>query len=315
MSDLPPPPGPDDGRAGQPQQPPLPPPGPSAAGPGGGPVASDRVRTSQRTPLSRVPSPYGLWIATFSVLIFIGPNLAVLAAGGLADGLETVTRPSTAELIFSLAVTLVFQIGIFFAALLPLLAAGRPFTRLFGPTRGTALMWAIGIGAGVLTSVVALSVNASLALLLEAEDPVEQQILQDALAGGAPLVLAVLIAVVAAPITEEVIFRGILFRALAGKFGLWVGAVASSVVFALIHFEIFFSQPIALAGLFTVGMLLALAYHLSGSLLVPVLGHAVFNAVSVSLALIIDRLGLDELEPVAALGVVAERVVSVVAGG
>ncbi len=307
MSDLPPPPDPDSGRPAQPQQPPVPPPP--------GPAAAGWTRSRQRTPLSRVRTPYGMWIATFSVLIFIGPNLAVLAAGGLADGLETVTRPSSAELIFSLAVTLVFQVGIFFAALLPLLAAGRPFTRLFGPTRATALMWAFGIGAGVLTSVVALSVNASLALLLEAEEPVEQQILQDALAGGVPLVLAVLIAVVAAPVTEEVIFRGVLFRALAGKLGLWLGAVLSSVVFALIHFEILFSQPIALAGLFTVGMLLALAYHLTGSLLVPVLGHAVFNAVSVSLALIIDRLGLDELEPVATLAVAMVRVAVAAVGG
>lgn len=316
MSDLPPPPGPDGGRTPPPQPPSVPPPpGGAAAAPGGDPVGDGHVRIDRRTPLSRVRSPYGLWIATFSVLIFVGPNLAVLAAGGLAEGLETVTRPSTAELIFSLAVTLVFQIGIFLAALLPLLAAGRPFRRLFGPTRGTALMWAVGIGVGVVTSVVALSINAGLALLLEAEEPVEQQILQDALAGGVPLVLAALIAVVAAPVTEEVIFRGVLFRALTGKFGLWVAAVVSSVVFAVIHFEIVFSQPIALAGLFAVGMLLALAYHVTGSLLVPVLGHAVFNAVSLSLAIIVDRLGLDELEPVAVLVVVADRIASVVAGG
>ena len=241
-----------------------------------------------------------MWLALLSITIFVSPNLALLAIGGM-EAAEAVERPSSGQLVFSLAVTLIFQLAIFLLALLPLLIAGRPYRRLLGPTRGTGVMWAIGLGAGIATSVVALSVNAGLAILLEAEDPVEQQILQDALAGGVPLLLAILIAVVAAPITEEVLFRGVLFRALADKLGLWVGAILSSAVFALIHFEIVFSQPIALAGLFTVGLLLAFAYHVTGSLLVPIVGHAVFNAVSLTLAILVDRLGLDELEQVAVL--------------
>ncbi|MFW6009741.1 MAG: CPBP family intramembrane glutamic endopeptidase [Actinomycetota bacterium] len=260
-------------------------------------------------------SPYGLWIATFSVLIFMAPNLAVLAAGGLAEGLEGGRTVSSPELVFSLAVTLVFQIGIFLAALLPLLAAGRPYTRLLGPTRGTAVMWAVGLGVGVATSLAALGVNASLALLLEADEPVEQQVLQDALAGGAPLVLAALIAVIVAPVTEEAIFRGVLFRALAGRLGTGVGMVLSAAVFALIHLEILFSQPIALSGLFVVGVALAVAYHLTGSLVVPIVGHAVFNAVSLMLALLIDRLGLDELEQVATLVASTVRSILVALGG
>ena len=293
----PPPPPPPEGR---------PPDGPPSGGSAAGshldpdPVGSGQIRTRDRTPLSRVRSPYAIWVALLSVAIFVSPNLALLAIGGM-EAAEVMERPSTGQLVFSLAVTVVFQIAIFLLAMLPLLIAGRPYRRLLGPTRGTAVMWAIGIGAGVATSVVALSVNAGLAILLEAEDPVEQQILQDALAGGVPLLLAVMIAVIVAPITEEVLFRGVLFRALGDRFGVWVGAIVSSAVFALIHFEILFSQPIALAGLFTVGLLLAFAYHLTGSLLVPILGHAVFNAVSVTLAILVDRLGLDELEQVAVM--------------
>lgn len=321
MSEPPPPPG--AGRGGPASRgpavppPPAPPPvAPPGVGPSDGdPVVEGRARTRQRTPLSRVRSPYGLWIATFSLLIFIGPNLAVLAAGSLAEGLEAAGSASRPELVFSLAVTLVFQVGIFLAALLPLLAAGRPFARLFGPTRGTALMWAIGLAVGVATSLAAFGVNASLALLLEAEEPVEQQVLQDALAGGVPLVLAAAIAVIVAPVTEEVIFRGVLFRALAGRLGIGIGLVVSAALFAVIHFEILFSQPIALSGLFVVGLALALAYHLTGSLVVPVVGHAVFNAVSLTLAVLIDRLGLDELEQVATLVTPAVRSVLSGLGG
>jgi uncharacterized protein len=109
------------------------------------------------------------------------------------------------------------------------------------------------------------------------------------------LVLAGIIAVVVAPIVEEVVFRGILFRALADRIGLWIGAIVSSAIFALIHIEVVLSQPVALGGLFMVGLLLALAYHWTGNLLVPILGHAVFNAASLGLALALERLGLDEL--------------------
>lgn len=273
--------------------------GSGAADGGGDPVASGQVRTTTRTPLSRVPSPYGLWIASFAILIFSAPNLAVLAAGQLSDGVEAVARPSSAQLVFSLLVTLIFQVAISLAAMLPLLAAGRPWSRLLGPTRATGVMWAVGLGVGLGVAVVAFTVNGALAVLFEVEEGVEQQILQDALAGGAPTVLAVIITVVVAPLAEEVLFRGVLFRAMAARLGLWVGAVLSSAVFAVIHFEILFSQPIALAGLFVVGLLLAFAYHLTGSIVVPILGHAVFNAISLTLALFVDRLGLEDLERVA----------------
>ena len=272
---------------------------PSGADAGGDPVASGHVRTTTRTPLSHVPSPYGLWIAAFAILIFSGPNLAVLAAGQLADGVEAVARPNSAQLVFSLVVTLVFQVAISLAALLPLLAAGRPWSRLLGPTRATGVMWAVGLGVGVGVVVAAFTVNGTLAVLLEVEEGVEQQILQDALAGGVPTVLVGIMTVVVAPVAEEVLFRGVLFRAMAARLGLWVGAVLSSAVFAVIHFEILFSQPIALAGLFVVGLLLAFAYHLTGSIVVPILGHAVFNASSLTLALFVDRFDLEDLERVA----------------
>jgi uncharacterized protein len=101
--------------------------------------------------------------------------------------------------------------------------------------------------------------------------------------------------VVVAPLVEEVIFRGVLFRALADRINLPVGLVLSSAIFAGIHIEVVASQPFALVGLFTVGFLLALAYHLTGNLMVAVLGHAVFNAISLGLAVLADRLDLEEL--------------------
>ncbi len=284
--------------------PPPPPPPPIGGGPGGqddrAPEWPIYARTRTRTPLSRVPSPYGLWVALFSVAIFTAPNLLLLGIAG-TDAVETVAVESAGLIVLNLVVGLVLQLAVFGVALLPLLAAGRPYNRLLGPTRTTWAMVAIGLASGIVVAILAYTLNAIAVLVTGSEDPVEQQLLQDALAGGLPLVLVVILAVIVAPLVEEVIFRGVLFRALADRINLGVGLVLSSAIFALIHVEVVFSQPAALVGLFTVGLVLAVAYHLTGNLMVPILGHAVFNAISVSLTVVVDRLDLEELMEVAAV--------------
>lgn len=237
-------------------------------------------------------SPYGLIVALAAVMIFILPNLLVLVSEGFGGGPGTTPLPEGPQLVVGLLFTMLLQLTVFGLSLLPLLAAGRPYRRLLGPTRPTGLMWAIGLGTGVITLIVTYAVNAIFVLSFGDGEAVEQQVLDIALTGGLATALAILLAVVIAPVTEEIIFRGVLFRALSDKLGMWPGAVLSAAVFAVIHFEVLFSQPLALMGLFTVGLLLAVAYHRTGSLVVPIVGHAVFNGVSVGLALLVDRLGL-----------------------
>lgn len=251
-------------------------------------------------------SPFSVLLALVVVAIMSAPNLIFLALGMAVQPVgDAVRTPSEPELIFGLVFALVLQVIIFIIALVPLLIRRKFDRRLFGPTQPTGSWLALGFGlvAGIATLFAAYGINILLTLLVGVEDPVEQQLLQDAMAGGVTLLLAAFIAVIVAPIVEEIVFRGILFRALGDRIGVWLGALISSAIFALIHIEVVVSQPVALGGLFAVGMVLALAYHWTGNLLVPVLGHAVFNAASIGLALAIDRLGLDEL---AAAGVVLQ---------
>ena len=287
---------------------PYPPSPPPSSPPPGAPPPSGNGREGDgagwgRVPLDQVDSPYSVLLAFVSVLIFIFPNLLIVLSGALTDTDAAAPVLNDAQMVFTLVVSLILQLLLFGAALLPLIIRRRLDGRLFGPTRPRWTGVAIGLAivSGIAATFAAYTVNAILVLLLGAEDPVEQQILQDALAGGLPLILAALVAVVVAPVTEEVIFRGVLFRAMADKFGLWVGAVASSVIFALIHIEIVFSQPIALGGLFLVAMVLAYAYHRTGNLVVPIIGHAVFNAFSLGLALLVDRIDLAEILAVVVL--------------
>lgn len=249
--------------------------------------------------LDAVPTPYAVWIGVLSILIFSAPNLLLLGTGALAEGGQAPESASSGEAAFALIITLVFQFVLFGLALLPVLAAGRPFRRILGPSRPGLLVLAIGLGVGVAAAITAYTVNAVLIGLFGSAEPVEQQLLQDSLAGGLSTFLVVIIAVVGAPITEEVVFRGVLFRSFAGRTGLHVAAVLSAAVFAVIHFEVLFSQPLALGGLFVIGLALAYAFHYTGSLVVPIVGHAVFNGISVSLALLFESMGLDRYTEVA----------------
>jgi membrane protease YdiL (CAAX protease family) len=91
----------------------------------------------------------------------------------------------------------------------------------------------------------------------------------------------VLLAVVAAPVAEEVVFRGYLYgvaRRYAGRLG---ALGASSLLFAAIHLH----GP-SMAGLFVLGLVLALAYEKTRSLWVPITLHSIFNGASVAMTLL-----------------------------
>ncbi len=92
------------------------------------------------------------------------------------------------------------------------------------------------------------------------------------------VVLFALGAGVLAPIAEELLFRGLLFRALT-KFGLPAALVVSGAVFGALHAG---AVPAKLLPLLAVlGALLALLYAMTGSIVAPMCLHAFINATSV----------------------------------
>ncbi len=86
------------------------------------------------------------------------------------------------------------------------------------------------------------------------------------------------LAVALAPLVEEMVFRGIALP-LAAKYTSPAGAIIGvSLLFALIHAHL----P-ALAPLFVVAVGCSLAYIHSGSILVPITMHALFNGINLSI--------------------------------
>jgi membrane protease YdiL (CAAX protease family) len=81
-----------------------------------------------------------------------------------------------------------------------------------------------------------------------------------------------LLMVVLAPIVEELIFRGLLYRMLRERWGIWISVAVSAAFFSLVHHGILLSPQ--LIG----GIIFALAYEWSRSLWVSIALHMGANA-------------------------------------
>lgn len=84
------------------------------------------------------------------------------------------------------------------------------------------------------------------------------------------------IAVIMAPVVEEVAFRGVAFGALVSR-GIGPGAaiVLSSIAFAISHLQY---SPAAMLIIFLTGIGFAVLRLLSGTVIVPIVAHAAANA-------------------------------------
>src|SRR3972149_6789302 len=92
-------------------------------------------------------------------------------------------------------------------------------------------------------------------------------------------VLMGILALALAPFMEEVFFRGFLFGGLRGRWGVFFAEVSTGLLFPLAPVE-----PLVFVPFTVVGMIFALGYVYSGSILAIMIAHLLFNAISFGLA-------------------------------
>ena len=78
--------------------------------------------------------------------------------------------------------------------------------------------------------------------------------------------------VLAAPLCEEFIFRGLLQGGLRRSLPAWQAIGITAALFAIVH------PPASMLSVFVLGLCAGIAYERSGSLLAPMLVHAAYNA-------------------------------------
>jgi membrane protease YdiL (CAAX protease family) len=128
-----------------------------------------------------------------------------------------------------------------------------------------------------------LSILQALGLIDEFEP---QELITLFQAGGDPVAIGLLIlfAVVLAPLVEELIFRGCIYRFFKSKMTYLPAQGISAVIFASMHGNLLSFVPLIL-----VGVLLARVYEKSGSILVSICFHGFFNAFSLLMLFIMSH--------------------------
>ena len=230
-----------------------------------------------------VPSAVGRVVtvpfAFLTLGLFVITQFAVVIVLGARTGaLELATIALTASLV---------AVGLFVQRRIPLRQLLGRLDRL---PRRIGLGLAIGV-ASVLGSSLLVVVLMS---LLGRSAPPEQLVLQEAMSGGRSLLLATIVAVILAPLSEELIFRGLLHQGLRNRLRVVPATLLSSGIFAVVHGEVVASQPLSLIGLFFVGVVLAVTFERTGGLLVPIVVHAAFNATMIAIALVAFGLGAPD---------------------
>ncbi len=94
-----------------------------------------------------------------------------------------------------------------------------------------------------------------------------------------PVIMLGLLSVIAAPLAEEVFFRGFLFQGIAKRWGMWAGIVLSALIFGLAHA----GGPdtwLLLPAIAAIGGIFAWGFAKSGSIYPSLFAHVIFNSVS-----------------------------------
>ena len=163
--------------------------------------------------------------------------------------------------------------------------AGRERTEgkqgLFRLSAGHAFL---GVGAGIALFAVTWFIDYAIVPRLSDHLPKvliqtrSEELIIRSFKGTPDFILLMVAVVLAAPVMEEIFFRGVLQGTVERCFGSIVAIILTSGVFAVIHMR-------AVLQLFIMGAVLAYLYWKTRNMTVPVLAHAVSNAVTIAVTL------------------------------
>lgn len=233
-------------------------------------------------------TPGSVWLETVAVFfaLFLGVKLAV---AGLAGALNWSNDIATGALLGG---QWLVALAIFWP-----IVRGMPFGRWkteIGWSAPRGVLKEIGAGiCGYLAclpvyfgaAIIIVTITFIVSHLFDTGDPQPAgNRLTQVLEGGAPweLVLIFTLATVWAPIVEESIFRGCLFRHFRRRFGLILAALGSAAVFAVLHG--YLVQQLFMVA--TLGFWFALMREWRGGIIATVTAHAIHNGFVLTIVLV-----------------------------
>ncbi len=246
------------------------------------------------SPRVTLPQVVGIFLIYLGTLILLGGSVAKLLHLSFQSILstDTLSSPFYLPLLSSFVQLITTVLAGFFIFVFCKLQKDRASMLLLwkDPHSGSIIK---DIGAGALTWVISFPVVMFVGelfdfflLLVFGPQEYEQvavRYLKMSLGSSVLFVIALFTVVIAAPILEELLFRGFLLNYLKRFLGSMGAILVSSIAFALFHFSL--SQDLGnislVASLFTLALFLGYIYERQRSLFASITLHMSFNIVSV----------------------------------
>lgn len=244
--------------------------------------------TSPDSPIPFAPESFRAWPSIATALGAVAVTLLVAGCAIVAYLLIThgdiggLLHPSVAFVLLAQAA---MDLGVVVFLVFALPALARTSLTALGFRKPTASNVGIAVAGALLMIVLVDGMGGLIDTLLHQVH--QQEAIKLLLSVHNPAVKAgfAVLAVVIAPVAEEMAFRVFLFNAVRRFGGFWIGAVVSGIIFALAHADIYALLPLALGGI-----VLCWVYSTSKNAWMSMITHAIFNGVSVGLLFIAPQL-------------------------
>lgn len=207
-----------------------------------------------------------------AILVYFGARILI---GGERPSL-TLTPPLVLATLGGTIVAHVLTLGVCWWAVTG--GGKRPFREVLGWRWHTQFKWVHAVALAIGMTVVAVICER---LLPHGETEFERLLM---LAPTVRIGVA-LLAVLTAPLVEEVVYRGVLYPAFE-RAGRWqLGVVVVTLLFALVHVPQYWGSWAAITAILLLSLVLTMLRALTGQLLPCVATHFVFNAVQAAVLL------------------------------
>lgn len=219
------------------------------------------------------------------LVLFVGVILFVVVNVALGEDLENLLEPTISQTLGLTALEAVAFIGGVYLFGVRRNKLGWSSVGL----RPTTISWVLISLVATLLLIPIVSLI-TLAILFLTGQPMENPQLDFLLPEGMSAIDAafmLFLAGIAAPIGEELLFRGVLYTFMRERWGIWLSVFLSSFLFGLIHGNL----AVGLTG-FLLGVLAAIVFEYSKSLWTAVIVHAINNSVKIGILYLLVLLGV-----------------------
>jgi uncharacterized protein len=212
----------------------------------------------------------GFWHAVLLCVTFIALQLVFVIPFAILDAvfkLRLVAHPAVLGVINLSACALVVAMGWLIGR--PAMSEVCSLRRVSGPTIGSVIV--ASAGAIILLS----EVDNLFRLILPAPEWIVR-IFTELSAPSEHVWASVFLLVMVAPVTEEMLFRGLILRAFLRRFRAGAAFLLSSMLFGVVHLN-----PWQFVSALALGLMFAWWYARTRSLVPSLIGHALANAMAV----------------------------------